>query len=91
MDVAGFLYLPRQDGCPVGNVTRFRLGLSLDNATWADAAEGEFGNIAANPVQQTIALPAPVKARYFRFTAEAAVEGCANAAELGIVGARKTR
>ncbi len=87
VDVAGFLYLPRQDGCAVGNVTRFRLALSLDNATWADVAEGEFGNIAANPVQQRVALAKPVKARYFRFTAEAAVEGCANAAELGIVRA----
>ena len=33
------------------------------------AGEGEFGNIAANPVRQRVTFPNPVKARYFRFTA----------------------
>ncbi|MBI5834303.1 MAG: discoidin domain-containing protein [Armatimonadetes bacterium] len=84
--LGGFLYLPRQDGCAVGNVSAYQIDLSLDGQTWDSVARGEFGNIEANPVQQKVLFAKPARARYLRFTATAAVDGCANVAELGVLG-----
>jgi alpha-L-fucosidase len=85
-ELTGFLYLPRQDGCPVGNVTKYVFAVSRDGQAWTEVAQGEFGNVAANPVQQKIRFEKPVKARYFRFTATAALDDCVSAAELGVLG-----
>lgn len=85
-ELSGFLYLPRQDYCPTGNVTRYAFAVSTDGQAWIEVTHGEFGNIAANPVQQRIMLEKPVKARFFKFTATAAIDGCANAAEIGVTG-----
>jgi len=85
-ELAGLLYLPRQDNCAVGNVTRYAFAVSADGQAWTEVAQGEFGNIAANPVQQKVKFERVVKARYFRFTATGALDGCANAAEIGVLG-----
>ena len=51
-------------------------------------AEGEFSNIAANPVEQTVPLKNPERARYFRFTGLHAVEkNHVSAAEVGVIAA----
>jgi alpha-L-fucosidase len=86
--LAGFFYLPRQDGCTVGNVDRYAFYVSEDGKTWGEpAARGEFGNIKANPVQQTIRFARPVKGRYFKFVALGSADGdCACVAELGVFG-----
>lgn len=85
-DLAGLLYLPRQDGCTVGNVSRYALYVSADGKTWGTpVAEGEFGNIKANPVQQKVLFAKPVKARYFKFAALASADAdCISVAELGL-------
>jgi alpha-L-fucosidase len=85
-ELTGLLYLPRQDNCAVGNVTRYAFAVSLDTQAWTEIAQGEFGNIAANPVQQKVTFGHPAKARYFKFTATAGIDGCVNAAEIGAVG-----
>lgn len=85
-ELAGLLYLPRQDNCAVGNVTRYAFAVSADGQSWTEVAQGEFGNIAANPVQQKVKFERVVKARYFRFTATGTLDGCANAAEIGVIG-----
>lgn len=72
--IDGFSYLPRQDGNTRGMTTRYRLELSMDGENWTMAAEGEFGNLRANPVEQTITFPAQ-KARYVRFFSTAALDG----------------
>lgn len=69
-----FSYLPRQDGKTHGMTTRYRVELSLDGKNWKNVAEGEFGNLRANPVEQTISFPAQ-KARYLRFFSTAALDG----------------
>lgn len=70
----GFSYLPRQDGKTEGMTTRYRLELSTDGKKWTNVAEGEFGNLRANPVEQTITFPEQ-QARYVRFFSTAALDG----------------
>lgn len=74
--VTGFSYLPRQDGSQEGLVSRYVLAYSTDGSDWQQASEGEFSNIAANPIAQEIRLNQPVQARYLRLTA-VAVAGAA--------------
>jgi alpha-L-fucosidase len=64
----GFDYVPRQDGVRRGMVDAYAFDVSSDGKTWTRAADGEFGNLAANPVKQRVLFAAPVRARYFRFT-----------------------
>ncbi len=88
VDVKAFTYLPRQDGTPHGMVDGYEFYLSDDGKTWGEAAaRGEFANVRNNPILQTVSLPKPVKARYFKFVATHAVElNHAAVAELGVVG-----
>ncbi|MFD0892123.1 alpha-L-fucosidase [Luteolibacter ambystomatis] len=86
--IAGFSYLPRQDGIAHGMTDRYRFEVSRDGQTWSLAAEGEFSNIKANPIEQIVPLQAPVSARYFRFTGLHAVEkNHVTAAEVGVIAA----
>lgn len=72
--LAGFTYLPRQDGKTEGMTTRYRFELSLDGKNWTSVSEGEFGNLRANPVKQYVSFE-PQKARYVRFFSTAALDG----------------
>jgi alpha-L-fucosidase len=82
----GFTYLPRQDGTPRGMVTQGRFEISNDGQTWTTAWHGEFSNVAANPILQTIIFAAPQNARYFRFTGEkVAAANHVAVAELGVL------
>ena len=66
--------------------SRYRVELSLDGKNWSVAAEGEFGNLRANPVEQFVTF-APGKARYFRFFSTAALDGVGSSvAEMKIFG-----
>ena len=81
----GFTYLPRQDKCPHGMVDQYSFAVSMDGNTWTTASEGEFGNLRANPVEQSVPFT-PVKARYFKFIAKHALEkNHAVVAEVGVV------
>jgi len=87
--IAGFVYLPRQDGMLNGTVENFRLETSEDGVTWATAVErGTFANVRNNPDLQEVRF-APMKARYFRFTAldEVWRNGWTSAAELSVIPA----
>ena len=84
--VSGFAYLPRQDGRTHGMTSRYRFETSTDGNNWTIAAEGEFGNLRANPVEQIISIT-PQKARYIRFFSTAALDGKASSvAEFRIYG-----
>ena len=81
----GFTYLPRQDHCLHGMVDQYAFAISVDGKTWTTVSEGEFGNLRANPVEQTMTF-ASVKARYFKFIAKHALEkNHAIVAEIGVV------
>ncbi len=86
VNVKGFTCLPRQDGCAHGMVDKYEFYLSADGTTWEKAAEGEFANVRANPMLQTVTLAKPAKARYFKFVGTHAVEkNHVAVAELGIL------
>lgn len=73
IDVDGFKYMPRQDGTPNGMTSRYIFEVSLDGKKFTRAAAGEFGNLRANPIEQTIRFKTQ-KARYFRFIGTKALE-----------------
>lgn len=74
--VAGFFYLPRQDGQKDGMVTRYRFAGSQDNKNWETFFEGEFSNIKSNPIEQVVRFSKNVQYKFIRFEAvEATGEG----------------
>ncbi|MEO5714626.1 MAG: alpha-L-fucosidase [Luteolibacter sp.] len=82
----GFTYTPRT-GTLNGVVDQYAFATSIDGKTWTTAAEGEFGNLRANLIEQTVPFTA-VKARFFKFTAKHALEkNHAAVAEIGVVEA----
>ena len=87
--IAGFTYLPRQDGLLNGVVVKYRFETSEDSVNWTtNIAGGSFANIQNNPSLQEVSF-APVNARYFRFTSLQSVwnSGWTSAAEISVVPA----
>jgi alpha-L-fucosidase len=87
--IAGFTYLPRQDGSHEGIVENYRFETSVDGHDWTtDVDSGRFGNIQNNPELQEVPF-APVNARFFRFTAlkELGANGWTSAAEISVLPA----
>lgn len=87
--IAGFVYLPRQDGMLNGTVENYRFETSEDGVSWHTAVErGSFANVRNNPDLQEVRFPA-VSARFFRFTAldEVWRSGWTSAAELSVIPA----
>ncbi len=86
--ISGLAYLPRQDGSPNGIVQNYRFETSVDGLAWTTNTTGVFGNIRNNPAQQEVTF-APMKARFFRFTAlqEINTNGWTSAAELSVLPA----
>lgn len=85
--IGGFAYLPRQDWVFVGVVDRYRFETSIDGQHWTPLIPaGVFGNIRNNPMLQEVTF-APLKARYFRFTALHDVDdnGWVGAAEITVL------
>ncbi|WP_290794301.1 alpha-L-fucosidase [Flavihumibacter sp. UBA7668] len=81
--IKAFTYLPRVGGS-WGVVGQYEWQVSVDGKSWSTAATGEFSNIKANPIEQVVSLPAPIKCRYFRFIGKSSVEdNYISAAELG--------
>jgi alpha-L-fucosidase len=67
---------------------KYRFELSRDGKRWVTMAEGEFPNIRANPIEQTVPLKKPVSARFLRFTGLHALEkNHVSAAEIGVIAA----
>ncbi|MEN0052813.1 MAG: alpha-L-fucosidase [Mucilaginibacter sp.] len=86
--IKAFTYLPRQDKNPEaeGIVDSYIFQVSTDGQNWTQAAEGEFSNIASNPIEQTVKLNASVNARYFKFTAHHVIKGNGfTVAEIGVL------
>jgi alpha-L-fucosidase len=87
--IAGFTYLPRQDGLLNGVVEKYRFETSADGATWTtNIVEGSFANIQNNPSLQEVGF-APASARFFRFTSLQAIwnSGWTSAAEISVLPA----
>ena len=73
-EVRGFEFDPQHN---LGNLPdKWELRLSEDGEHWGEVVEsGEFGNILANPVEQTVDFSKPRKIRYAKLTALHAVKG----------------
>jgi alpha-L-fucosidase len=85
LTLGSFTYLPPADGSARGVVDRYRFFTSVDGKVWKPVASGEFANIRANPIEQSVALAAPATARFIRFLAEHALDDTPPAvAELGV-------
>ena len=87
--IAGFTYLPRQDGNPNGLVENYRFETSADGNNWTtNIVSGTFANIRNNPSLQEVSF-APVNARFFRFTAlqEINRNGWTSTAEISVLPA----
>ena len=87
--IAGFTYLPRQDGNLNGTAENYRFETSMDGVNWTtNVASGTFANIRNNPSLQQVSF-APVNARFFRFTAlqEINKNGWTSAAEISVLPA----
>ena len=81
--IKAFTYLPRRT---TGIVDRYAFYTSENGQDWEKVKQGEFSNIAANPLQQLVLLKSPVRARYFRFSALHAIgEKNVSVVELGVV------
>lgn len=88
-EIAAFSYLPRQDKTTAGMTDQYKLELSTDGKSWSEAAEGEFSNLRANPIELKVNIE-PREARYFRFTAKRALDGQGvTVAELNMFPAEK--
>ena len=74
--VAGFIYRPRVEGTSHGTIDRWEFLVSADGVEWgAPVAAGRFDNMLANPVEQLVRLPQPVRGRYVKFVSLSAADG----------------
>jgi alpha-L-fucosidase len=91
VEMAGFLYLPRQDRGVAGLVSQCEFYTSADGQSWgAPVARGDFGNLVNNPIAQKVPLAKSVSGRFVRFVALASADGkpAAGAAEIDVIPAR---
>lgn len=65
--ISGVTYLPRQDQQKEGIAKKYKIQVSDDAITWKLLKEGEFSNIIANPIEQTILFDHSIKSKYMRF------------------------
>jgi len=72
-NVAGVIYYPY---APRGHVAdRYSISISDDGEEWLEIAEGEFSNILANPIPQTVLFDESQKARFVLFQGTRYVAG----------------
>ncbi len=65
--VSAISYLPRQDGQKEGIALKYEIATSADGKEWKTIRTGEFSNIQANPIEQTLTWNTPVQDKYIRF------------------------
>lgn len=71
--VAGLTYIP-DDNAPL--IYRYKVEASNSGRSWRPViANGEFGNIEANPIEQTVMFEQVFKTRYLRITCTESVKG----------------
>ena len=91
LELAGFSYLPRQDGNPNGTILRYEFYAGLDGEAWDQPlCGGAFANVRNNPILQKVTLDQPVSARFIRLVSLEEVNGrpWASAAEIGVLTKR---
>lgn len=85
VDLKGFTYMPMQNRYMSGVIQDYAFAVSSNGTNWKTVSKGEFGNIAASPIEQKITFD-PEKARYIRLTATKTLDGNkASFAEIGVI------
>ncbi|MCG2613340.1 alpha-L-fucosidase [Terrimonas sp. NA20] len=85
--ISAVTYLPRQDRKKEGIIDQYKLSVSSDGKKWQEVTQGEFANIAANPIEQVIRFSSPMRTRFIRFEPLRVTTGSqAVIAELGVRG-----
>ncbi|WP_432279868.1 discoidin domain-containing protein [Pricia mediterranea] len=64
----GFTYWPIQERYPFGIITGYKFSVSSDAQNWKAVAEGEFGNVVNNRIEQTVEFE-PTKGQYIKLRA----------------------
>lgn len=82
--VKGFTYWPMQERYPSGIITNYVFSVSTDGQNWKSLAEGEFGNVVNNRIEQTVNFD-PTIGRYIKLRA-AKVDGEDFRASFGEIG-----
>lgn len=85
--VTGFSYTPSPDDNLAGTIFKYRFELSPDGKNWIICSmPGEFSNIMYNPMTTYVRMEQACRARYFRLTPLAEINGksCTAIAEVGI-------
>ena len=54
-----------QERWPFGIITNYEFFVSTDNRSWKSVAQGEFGNIKNNPIEQKVKFKA-IQGRYIK-------------------------
>lgn len=89
LTLKGFTYTPRHLVEKAGTIYSYTFYISEDGKNWGEpVAQGNFANIANNPVTQTVKFDQPVKAHFIRLVAIAPAkedEQWASVAELGVI------
>ncbi|WP_245577773.1 alpha-L-fucosidase [Gelidibacter mesophilus] len=85
--INGFTYTPTQGRWVSGLISHYSFYGSTDGENWKKIAKGEFSNIAANPVQQTIKFDKPVSLKYIRLIADKVIgaQNQVRIAEIGVI------
>jgi uncharacterized membrane protein len=86
--IAGFRYLPRQDGKTLGNIKAFEIYVSTDGVTWGTAvATGNLITQTSDSTEKQVLFSASVTGRYVRLRALSEVGGTqvTNIAELNVL------
>ncbi|WP_133641695.1 alpha-L-fucosidase [Sphingobacterium paludis] len=65
--ISALSYLPRQDGMKEGIVLKYEIEGSRDGKKWQPVKTGEFSNIQANPIAQTIHFEGSFAFKFLRF------------------------
>lgn len=87
LTITGFTYVPTQGRWLSGLITHYRFLGSIDGKTWKELAQGEFSNIVANPIQQTVKLNQPSTVKYVKLIADRVMDNKdqVRIAEIGIL------
>lgn len=92
ISISAFTYLPRQDRKLAGTADQYIFYTSKNGTDWKEVASGEFSNIRANPIKQTVSLKQPIEAQYIRFEGKRSVQGNGiTAAEIGIISTKTSK
>lgn len=90
VEMAGFTYLPRQDGRhEKGVIGAYEVYASADGKDWGQAiTKGRLENTDRDPAGRVVVWPRPVTARYLKLVSLDAPGGhpFAGAAEIGVLG-----